>query len=395
MTQRKAVHAPVTGQCGETNMQKRIFLVLWLCLLTCASNSFAAAGLLAPGTASPTPFPGNTVVNVSPGSGTISAAVKAHGGNTTYLLANGIYNETGVICTANYMQFIGSGAANVLINSTNGAMTFNNWGLGNPNTQYTQIWGMTIDLQNQPGMAIGGTYSNLLFQNVHVRNFCMNQANVEEFPIYLYGENGYGPSNQTIDHCQFTASASGNLGGISVIQVGCQRNSASGPANYSNITISNNLFDTPTDGGIQYFHCMGSSFNTCSGKVYVAANIAGGSQFVYGEPHDINGDNTCTITGNTVTLAPNMNFVGVAMSPNGTEPSKVITGNTIHGNSSDGAMFALFSENGCSTVQANSINSVTIQNNAIDAGITVASVREFPNYLAPFFPRYLASAILE
>ena len=85
-----------------------IITALWI---TCLLSSHAtAAGLLAPGAASPTPFPGNTVVNVSPGSGTISAAVNANGGNTTYMLQNGTYIENNISVNANHMQFIGSGA---------------------------------------------------------------------------------------------------------------------------------------------------------------------------------------------------------------------------------------------------------------------------------------------
>ena len=93
-----------------------VYLILWL-ILTYVSIPTVLHAQTA--TASPTPFPGNTVVNVSPGSGTISAAVNAHGGHTTYMLRNGTYVETNINVNSNSMQFIGSGAANVTVKAAN------------------------------------------------------------------------------------------------------------------------------------------------------------------------------------------------------------------------------------------------------------------------------------
>jgi hypothetical protein len=359
-----------------SGMNKRIlFLFFWM-LLTCMSKCFAAAGLLPAGTASPTPFSGNTIVNVSPGNGTISAAVNAHGGNTTYMLQNGNYTDGNINASLNHVQFIGSGPANVTVTS-NGNSVFNNGGTSN----FCQVWGMTINMAGTIGQAVGGNFSNLLIQNVHIQNFGSKSA-TETFPILLYGYGTYSPTNQTIDHCQFTAATSGNQGGISCIDPG-----AFAPAAYTNIAITNNQFDTPTDTGINYYHCMGSSCNTVSGNVWVAPNFSmeSGNAFVYGEPGSASGGgtqnsggNNCTITGNTVTLGPIGYMVGITMHPNGVEPSYVITGNTVHGNSSDAPLFGLFNYQGCSTVPPASgsgppvsVNSVTIQNNAIDSGVQV------------------------
>ena len=370
MTQRKGLHAPVTRQCGETNMQKRIFLVLWLCLLTCASNSFAAAGLLAPGTASPTPFPGNTVVNVSPGSGTISAAVNAHGGNTTYMLQNGTFIENNISVNANHMQFIGSGAPNVLIQASGaGAGIFN----GGGGVDFVQVWGVTIDLAVGNGSAIGGNFSDLLFQNVHVQNYSSIVLGQEDFPVYLFAT-GYSPNNLTIDSCQFTPASSGNVDGTSVIATGEYRPDG---GNYTNLTISNNLFDTPTDTGTLYYHCLGSA-QQITGNVFVAPNFTNG-QFWYEEAGSWNGEpgfqsnasNTSTMTGNTVTLAPNWDFAGVVAHANGNNDNLVITGNIIHGSSSTGSVVAVYP--GTCPTSGYAITSAIIQNNAIDSGVNLVN----------------------
>jgi hypothetical protein len=351
-------------------MQKRIFLVLWLCLLTSASNSFATAGLLGPGTASPTPFPGNTVVNVSPGSGTISAAVNAHGGNTTYMLQNGTFIENNISVNANHVQFIGSGAPNVRIQASGpGAGIFN----GGGGTDFVTVWGMTIDLAVGNGSAIGGNFSDLLFQNVHVQNYSSIVQGQEDFPVYLFAT-GYSPNNLTVDSCQFTPASSGNRDGTSVIATGEFRPDG---GNYTNITLSNNLFDTPTDHGTSYYHCVGSAQHV-TGNVFVAPNFTNG-MFWYEEAGSWNGNpafqsnasNTSTLTGNTVTLAPNWNFAGVVAHANGNNDNLVIAGNTINGNSSSGSVINVQPQ-ACPT-SGFAIKSLILQNDAIQAGINLVS----------------------
>ena len=353
-------------------MNKRIFFVLWLCLLTCMSNCFGAAGLLPAGTAAPTPFPGNIVVNVSPGNGTISAAVNAHGSNCTYVLSNGNYTDANINCSLNNVQFIGSSAANVTITVSGGGrpILFN----GNNPGNHVQIWGLTMDAAGIESYIVAGPQlSNLLLQNCHIRNYASNLSGQECFPIYLFG-NSNNTSNQTVDSCQFTPSASNNHDGVTVVDCG-----ALPPTyNYTNITVSNNLFDTPTDTGTVYYHCMGSSVQNVTGNVWVAPNfsMAGLTQFVYGEPGSAsgstgaqdNGSNTCTMTGNTVTLGPGSDFIGITMHPNGVEPSYAVHGNTINygPGPSAGYVFGLYPYQGCSTVQTNSVNSVVITNNYID-----------------------------
>jgi hypothetical protein len=351
---------------------KKILFLLAILILDIGGSAYAA-GLLPSGSTPPATFSGNTVVNVSPGTGTIAAAVNTYGANHTYMLANGSYSEGNINCALNNVQFIGSGPANVTVTS-NGNSVFNNGGT----SDFFQIWGITIDMAGTIGQAVGGNFSDLLIQNVHIQNFGSASA-TETFPIFLYGYDTYSPTNQTIDHCQFTAATSGNEGGITAIVTGAYLSAA-----YTNVTISNNQFDTPTDTGINYYHCMGSSCNTVSGNVWVAPNFSmeSGNEFVYGEPGSASGlngesqnlgSNTCTITGNTVTLGPIGYMVGITMHPNGVEPSYDITGNTVHGNSSDAPLFGLFNYQGCSTVQTNCVNSVIIQYNAIDSGITVVA----------------------
>jgi hypothetical protein len=345
---------------------KKILLFLFLVL----SLASAHAGLLPPGSTPPATYSGNTVVNVSPGTGTIAAAVSAHGGNTTYMLANGTYTENNISVNANYMQFIGSGAPNVLIQASGaGAGIFN----GGGGVDFVQVWGVTIDLAVGNGSAIGGNFSDLLFQNVHVQNYSSIVLGQEDFPVYLFAT-GYSPNNLTIDSCQFTPASSGNVDGTSVIATGEYRPDG---GNYTNVTISNNLFDTPTDTGTLYYHCLGSA-QQITGNVFVAPNFTNG-QFWYEEAGSWNGEpgfqsnasNTSTMTGNTVTLAPNWDFAGVVAHANGNNDNLVITGNIIHGSSSTGSVVAVYP--GTCPTSGYAITSAIIQNNAIDSGVNLVN----------------------
>jgi hypothetical protein len=344
---------------------KKILLFLFLVL----SLASAHAGLLPPGSTPPATYSGNTVVNVSPGTGTIAAAVSAHGGNTTYMLANGTYTESNISVNANHMQFIGSGASNVLIQASSAGDGIFNGGT----CDFFQVWGVTIDLAVGNGSAIGGNFSDLLFQNVHVQNYSSIVLGLEDFPVYLFAT-GYSPNNLTIDHCQFTPASSGNVDGTSVIATGEFRPDG---GNYTNLTISNNLFDTPTDTGTAYYHCLGSA-QQITGNVFVAPNFTNG-QFWYEEAGSWNGNpafqnnssNTSTMTGNTVTLAPNWDFAGVVAHANGNNDNLVITGNIIHGSSSTGSVVAVYP--GTCPTSGYAITSAIIQNNAIDSGVNLVN----------------------
>jgi hypothetical protein len=240
---------------------------------------------------------------------------------------------------------------------------------------------MTIDLANGNGSAVGGDCSDFLLQNVHVQNYSSIVLGQEDFPIYLFAT-GYSPNNQTVDSCQFTQSASGSVDGTSVIATGAYRQADSGnpAANYTNLSLTNNLFDTPTDTGSQYYHCVGSA-QTCSGNVFVAPNFSNG-MFWYeeagswnGNPNGIlqsNASNTSTLTGNTVTLSPNWNFAGCHSHTLGINDNLVITGNTINGNSSSGAVINVVGGQGCPSSGA-AISSLILQNNAIAAGVPLVS----------------------
>ena len=80
------------------------------------------------------------------------------------------------------MQFIGSGAPNVRIKRpVRGDGIFNGG-----TCDFFQVWGMTIDLAVGNGSAIGGNFSDLLFQNVHVQNYSSIVQGQEDFPVYLF-----------------------------------------------------------------------------------------------------------------------------------------------------------------------------------------------------------------
>jgi hypothetical protein len=347
---------------------KKILFLLTILLLADLGSAYAA-GLLPSGSTPPATYSGNTVVNVSPGTGTIAAAVAAHGGNTTYMLANGTYTENNISVNANHMQFIGSGAPNVLIQAASAGDGIFNGGT----CDFFQVWGVTIDLAVGNGSAIGGNLSDLLFQNVHIQNYSSIVLGQEDFPVYLFAT-GYSPNNLTIDHCQFTPASSGNVDGTSVIATGEFRPDG---GNYTNITLSNNLFDTPTDTGTSYYHCVGSAQHI-TGNVFVAPNFTNG-QFWYEEAGSWNGNpafqnnssNTSTMTGNTVTLAPNWDFAGVVAHANGNNDNLVITGNIIHGSSSTGSVVAVYP--GTYPTSGYAITSAIIQNNAIDSGVNLVN----------------------
>jgi Glycosyl hydrolases family 16 len=335
------------------------------------------AGLLPNGSTPPANL--YATVQVNPGTGTIAAAVSAHGGNTTYLLQNGTFIENN-INVPNHVQFIGGGASSVTVRAASSGVSVFNFNNG---TDLVTIWGMIIDLAGGNGSAIGGDVSDLLFQNVHVQNYASTVLHQEDFPVYLFAT-GYSPNNVTIDHCQFTQAASGSVDGTSVIATGAYRPADGGnpAANYTNLTVSNNLFDTPTDTGSAYYHCLGSA-QQITGNVFVAPNFSNG-QFWYeeagswnGNPNGIfqsNASNTSTLTGNTVTLAPNWDFAGVVSHTLGANENLVITGNTIHGNSSSGSVVGIHSGQGCpNPSQGFAITSLTLQNNAIDAGINLVN----------------------
>ena len=164
------------------------------------------------------------------------------------------------------------------------------------------------------------------------------------------------------------------MDGTSVIATGAFRPDGS---NYTNLTISNNLFDTPTDHGTLYYHCLGSAQHI-TGNVFVAPSFSNG-QFWYEEAGSWNGNptfqnnssNTSTLTGNTVTLAPNWDFAGVVAHANGNNDNLVITGNTIHGSSSTGSVVAIHPQ-ACPT-SGFAITSATITNNAIDPGVNLVN----------------------
>ena len=84
-----------------------------------------------------------------------------------------------------------------------------------------------------------------------------------------------------------------------------------------------------------------------------------------------NASNTSTMTGNTVTLAPNWDFAGVVAHTNGNNDNLVITGNTIHGSSSTGSVVAVHP--GTCPSSGFAITSATITNNAIDSVVNLVN----------------------
>jgi hypothetical protein len=255
--------------------------------------------------AAPTPYPGNTVVNVPPGNGTLAAAFNSHGANTTYVLSAGTYgvsnanNNPPFVVKAND-QVIGANPdmnTDATIVQVQGSWT-GGWGVFDSTSagdgKGVQIYGITLDMggsASQAGAEGRGTqlYASAapseLIQNCHFRNICSATRGQECFILL-------NDSGNIVDHCRFSYASSGNVDGHTTV---------------ANGTVSNCVFDTPLDRGILYFHCIGDPC-TVTGCSFTAPPASYGyGEFIYGEPGNgvNNGTPKSRASGNTVNLNNN------------------------------------------------------------------------------------------
>jgi hypothetical protein len=236
-----------------------------------------------------------------------------------------------------------------------------------------QFWGLDVDCGATTRSAISGDgISNLLIQQVYVKNYASTISGSEDFPIYLFATN-HSYSGVLIDSCKFTQASSRNVDGTSVIATGAFRPNG---INYSNVTISNCTFDTPTDPGTLYYHCVGSA-QMIAGCTFTGPNFSNGG-FFWNEPGSWNGsslfqdnsDNTTVLQGNTVVLQNNnWHFCGLGIHKNGRAESFVINNaNNITG----GIVFhVVFKDAG---YQQPISRSVTIQHNTLSAATMTGNV---------------------
>jgi hypothetical protein len=309
-------------------------------------------------TTPPATFPGNTVVSVPPGTGTLNTAVSAHqDGNTTFMLSSGTYVITGNLQVQSGFQFIGQGPSSTVVNS-NGHIIFE---CGNVLPNNVQIWGLDMKVSGYAGAwdwNLGG--SNILIQNCHIEGYAATTRGRECFPIFMsVGGSGTNSQNVVVDSCHFTPAGSGNVDGTTVIAMGAP----TGGAKCLGHSVTNCTFDTPTDHGTAYYHCVGDS-NNASGCTFTAPSFAYGA-FYYAEPgswagrssEEDDSGSTYTITSNNLILASNYYAVNDATHSNGRLGTFIVTENTVTG----GELFRL-SEIG-SWPPNPAIQSVTLQHN--------------------------------
>ena len=307
----------------------------------------------------PIAFPGNAIVKVSPGSGTITVAVAAHGSNTTYMLSSGNYTKEHVNIPdgAQNIQFIGQGSAETIVKAADNSTAFRS----NGSLKAVQVWNMTIDC-NTDGSAWFGQGDYILLKNLLVKNYASTVRGKEDFIVFAFAGGNHTQTNFVVDSCRFTPSSSGNVDGTTVINLGAFRPDGS---NYSRNNVTNCTFDTPTDTGTLYYHCV-TSANLVSGCTFTAPSFSSG-QFYFVEPGSWNGSrafqddssSSCTLTNNTVHLESNWSFARDQTHSNGRLGIWNIIGNTI----SNGIVFQLGYGDGYPPNP--SIVSVTIQHNIL------------------------------
>lgn len=315
----------------------------------------------------PTPFPGNTVVNVAPGNGTLAAAFNAHGANTTYMLSAGTYgvsnynNTPPFVVQANNQVFGVNPDMNTdrTIIQMQGSWS-GGWGIfdstNGGNGQDFQLWGVTIDMggsSNGAGAEPRGTqlYSNsepsgIHIQNCHFINICSATQGQECF--ILLNDN-----SNTVDTCRFSYATSGNVDGHTTVAGG---------------TVSNCVFDTPTDSNIAYFHCIGDPCTVINCTFTAPPSSVGAfGEFIYGEPGNgvPQGTPKSTASGCTVNLNnnPAAAFASIYCHTNMTTNwwgGIDVTNNTI----SNGTIFHAYVQGGLAG-PAPEVTEVTIEHNTL------------------------------
>ena len=263
------------------------------------------------------------------------------------------------------MQFIGAGMGKTVI-ETGGGRALSADNLGSPSLlNNIQIYGMDIDC-GLTGGVWHGQGSNMLFDSLHAYNYSSTIRGKEDSIIYTLATSGPGSvaNNISVTRCRFTPASTGNVDGTSVVALSAAQYDGS---TYLNNSISDCIFDTPTDPGTLYYFPTGGA-NSVTGCSYTSPSFAFGA-FYYLEPGSINGESafqddsssTYVLSGNVVKLTPNYEFVDVGDHVNGRVGNFVITGNTI----TNGPAFQLDKlDSSCAPVPI--VKSVTVQHNVLN-----------------------------
>jgi hypothetical protein len=314
-------------------------------------------------------FSGNTVVNVSPGTGTLDTALSSHGANTTYLLSSGTYTMTNYHVIPSGTQILGAGMGSTIITRNGDFDQFDSQ--SKSNVQYS---GFDCDMANGNHSAFDcSAGTNVLLQQVHVKNYSSHVLHSECFPVFFAAPLGRGNTSVVVDSCRFTQSSSGNVDGTTVVTVTGNTGQDQG------CNVTNCTFDEPKDPGTLYYHCMEVP-NLASGNTFIADSKSKGfTQFVYLE----NGSQgssaftssaqlTCTIQNNTLTLPTNGDVMGTLPHNNGQDGAYIVKNNTIHkvSGATNVNVFHLINAGLGGPQHPPFVQSVTISGNTLDSGIT-------------------------
>ncbi len=277
------------------------------------------------------PYPGNKVVNVAPGTNTLDAAVAAHpNGHTTYMLSTGDYytdggpgDGTGTVY-GDYSQVVGKGAGVTRVHVTGDNIAFNGGTFWNSTlAEHILVEGVTIDC-GVTGAAFASQGSYQVLQACVINNYASTAAGYEDFLVYMgSGVNAVGQvsKHNHVVNCVFTPAASGNVGGITVVQFGAPT-TAGTMIYYIDHSIDRCTFSEPTDPATAYYQCVGQA-NWAGYNYFIAPHFSTGA-FWFSEPGswgslDFQNDrgSTYTLAGNHVTLSPNFQLAADANHPNG------------------------------------------------------------------------------
>ncbi len=333
---------------------------------TAVSSTVAVSQVIGLTGAQPTPYPGNKIVHVSPGSDTLTDAVNANEANTTYVLSAGTYTlhhrgDNPPFLVANNMQFFGAGGNDRTIIQTTWS---DEWAVfesaGNP-VSGIQIWGLTIDEGGNRSKGVDG-YTNwyhCLVQNCHFRNYAASVRGRECFPIAIEGD----ATGTVVDNCRFSPATSGNVDGTTVIGF------------VHGGTIANCTFDTPTDSGTLYYHCTGGAALVTGCKFVAPNDIAIGAFYYYEAGSGGGGDDsasTYTIENNDLALNGMWSVANDNTHKNAKLGHFVIENNTVSG----GQCFRLSNVDGYPSTPA--VQSVTIKDNMFSR-VTVVDTTDAPS----------------
>lgn len=316
----------VSGRVDVKSHMLNLIAFLFLLRITNAQTQSAP-------TPSPTTYPGNTVINVEADGSNWPTTLSS---NITYSLPAGTFHSVNLPATLSNCQVFGAGMGVTTINANGNSTAFNGQ-IGNGMMNNVQVCNLDVNC------GIGGSFwagqgSNILLLNCHSYGYASNILGQEHFNIYAFASGNVLESNFVVNGCRFTPSSTGNVDGTTVVALGAYRSDGS---DYSGNLVTNCIFDTPTDHGTGYYHCIGlqTDVTNCT---FTAPNFAYGG-FTYNEPGSWNGQSvfqddsshTLNISGNHVTLAAGYPFVAIGTHPNGRSESFNITGNTI----SNGVVF--------------------------------------------------------